>query len=279
MVGNASILAKESNDLSISSSNSTTLITHGSCSLHEIMQRSIASSDERNENETPIFLTVTEQEEIAKIRQTCDASFVIQRMAEQWNLMGLVRCHQQRNPEHALICHERALELYYQLANDCHSLTTQHRRSVPNLSSSCSDTTKQQNLSYQKRLAVATVLNDMGFCHERIHQYDHAKACYQSARHELIQHSTALDNDAASRKSMMIISLLVHRSMEDDCLSSPVKVQRPRSSSLSVTSSSIATLLSMSMSTSSTSLSSTSIPGSSFLYQSIERGLARVESR
>jgi tetratricopeptide (TPR) repeat protein len=72
-----------------------------------------------------------------------------EKVAETWNSLGLIRLHMQQDADEAKVCFEQALRIF-----------TEH----------------------DSQSSIAITLNDLGYCHERLHQQDEAVNSYKKAR-------------------------------------------------------------------------------------------------
>jgi tetratricopeptide (TPR) repeat protein len=84
--------------------------------------------------------------------------------AEAWNALGLIRIHMQHNPEEARKCHLQAQKIY------------------------------KQNSSQHHGIAMATTLEDLGLCYERLRQHRLALDAYQEALQILRTQQVTDDN-------------------------------------------------------------------------------------
>jgi tetratricopeptide (TPR) repeat protein len=97
-------------------------------------------------------------------------------LAEMWNALGLIRLHMQRNAEEARKCHEEALRIYRKMCDE-------------------------------DRVSVAITFNDLGSCHEQLHQSNRALDYYKEAL-RLLKEQKMDENHVHMQKTLRSISRL-----------------------------------------------------------------------
>jgi hypothetical protein len=131
--------------------------------------------------QSTILLSESERRELHRWQGENHSSDTSELLAEMWNYLGLVRCHQQHNYQVAMHCHQRSLHCYRIIY---------HVTDIDN-------TSTLGVLSHRQRLRLATIFSDIALCYERVNQCSEAIVHYQEALHILT--STRCNDDNEQR--------------------------------------------------------------------------------
>lgn len=105
----------------------------------------------------------------------------VQKMAQSWNSLGLVRLHTQLDPHEAIRCHKNALQLL-QTSPSMDVTTTSH------------PSTTIVTGTNSHALELAATFHDLGLCYERLNDMNEAMKSYLHARDILSSKNLLIDS-------------------------------------------------------------------------------------